>query len=157
MRHVRAAVLTAFFALLPAAAFAQTAWDAMRSFGLTGTWSLNCKEPAGPANFWMTYYQDAGGVVRRTLERGPDPDYPRLMVVIESAHLITSTTMAARFRNDDPNWGDTNGATADVIMIKENGRVRTLDSKGGDGKQYVKDGIVVASGKPIPWIEKCGQ
>jgi hypothetical protein len=156
MRYfLRGIVAAALLALLPGAALADTTWDAMQRFGLTGTWALSCKQAAGPSNFWMTYYRDAGGVVRRTLERGSSPDYPTLMVVIDSAHLITSTTMAARFRNDDPNWGDSNGTSVDIIIIKENGRVRTLDSKGSNGKQYVKDGIVVSSGNPIPWIEKC--
>jgi hypothetical protein len=42
-----------------------------------------------------------------------------------------------------------------LIIIKESGRVRTLDSKGSDGKQYVKDGIALLSGNPMPWLEKC--
>ena len=155
MRYfLRGIVAAALLALLPGAAFAQTTWDAMQSFGLTGTWSLNCKQAAGPSNFWMTYYQDAGGVVRRSLDRGPDA--PSLMLVVDSAHLITSTTMAARMRNDDPNWGDSNGTSSDLIIIKESGRVRTLDSKGSDGKQYVKDGVALLSGSPMPWLEKCG-
>jgi hypothetical protein len=77
------------------------------------------------------------------------------MLVIDSAKLITSTTLAARMRNDDPNWGASNGTSADVIIIKENGRVRTLDSKASDGKQYVKNGIALSSGNPMPWLEKC--
>ena len=153
MRYFRVAVLTAFFALLSGAAFAQTAWDAMQSFGLTGTWSLNCKAAASGSNYWMTYYRDAGGVARRSLDRGDNGS--KLMLAIDSAHLITATTLAARMRNDDPGWGNTNGAVVDIIVIKENGRVRTLDSKGTDGKQYVKDGIALLSNNPMPWLEKC--
>lgn len=152
MRYLRVTVLTALLALLSGTASAQTTWNAMQSFGLTGTWSASCKDPASPANSWMTYYQD-GGVVRRTLDRGPGQ--PSLMVVIDSAKIITSTTIAARFRNDDPNWGNANGISVDLALIKENGRVRTLSSAGSDGKQYIKDGIVVSSGTPIPWLEKC--
>ncbi len=154
MRYLRVAVLAALLALLSNAAFAQTAWDAMQAFGLTGTWSLNCHAPASGSNYWMTYYRDASGVARRSLDRGDNGS--KLMLAIDSAHLITSTTLAARMRNDDPGWGDSNGTSADVVIVQENGRLRTLNSMGSDGKQYVKDGIALLSGNPMPWLEKCG-
>src|ERR1700676_580480 len=153
MRHLRVTVLAALLALLSGTASAQTTWSAMQSFGLTGTWSASCKDPASPANGWLTYYQDTSGVVRRTFDRGPGQ--PSLMVTVDSAKIITSTTIAARFRNDDPNWGNQNGISVDLALIKENGHVRTLSSTGSDGKQYIKDGVVVSSGTAIPWLEKC--
>jgi hypothetical protein len=154
MRYLRVAVLAALLALLSNAAFAQTAWDAMQAFGLTGTWSLNCQAPPGGSNFWMTYYLDANGVARRSLDRGDGGS--KLMLAVDSAQVLTSTTLAASMRNDDPGWGASNGTVADLIIVKENGRVRTLDSKGSDGKQYVKDGVALLSGSPMPWLEKCG-
>jgi hypothetical protein len=71
------------------------------------------------------------------------------------AKLITSTTLAARVRNDDPNWGTSNGVATDIVMIKENGRMRTLESTTLDGQQIVEDGVILSSSGPIPWIEKC--
>jgi hypothetical protein len=153
MQWLRLTIVTALLALLSGTAFAQTTWEAMQKFGLTGTWSTSCKDAASASNFRMTYYQDASGVVRRTGDRGPSA--PSLAVTFDSAKLITSTTLAARVRNDDPNWGTSNGATSDIVMIKENGRMRTLESTTPDGQQIVKDGIIVSSGTPIAWVEKC--
>src|SRR5208282_2270449 len=149
MRYLRVTVVTVLLALLPGAAFAQTTWDAMQRFGLTGTWSPSCKTAASTSNYWMTYYLDSSGVVRRRVDLGPSR--PNLMNAVDSAHIMTSTTIDTHIRNDDPGYGDTNGLVFDVVIVKENGRVRTLVSKGSDGKEYIKGGIVAANGKPSVW------
>jgi len=156
MRYFLHGILAAaLFALLANAAFAQTTWDAMQSFGLTGTWSPSCKTAASPSNYWMTYYLDASGVVRRRVDLGPDR--ANLMNAVDSARIMTSTTIDTHIRNDDPGYGETNGLVFDVVLVKENGRVRTLVSTGSDGKEYIKGGIVAANGQPSVWLEKCRQ
>ncbi len=152
MRYLRVAVLAAFFALLANAAFAQTAWDAMQSFGLTGTWSPSCQTAPAPSNYWMSYYLDSSGVVRRRVDLGPSRT--NLMSAVDSAQIVNATTLDTHIRNDDPGYGATNGLVFDVVIIKENGRVRTLASQGSDGKAYISDGIVAANGQPSVWLEK---
>jgi hypothetical protein len=146
-------ILAALLALLPSTAFSDTAWEAFARFGGAGTWALSCRDAPSPENPWMIYFKDANGAVRRTMNRGSDKRH--LIVTIDRARRVTATTMEVFIRNDDPDWGSTNGVVVDVILIKENGRMRTLESKGSDGKEYIKHGVVVASGNPIPWIEKC--
>jgi len=134
-------------------ALADGTWDVMQGFGWTGTWSIICSDPPSAQNPRLRFYVDSDGVARRSLDRGADS--PSLNVVIESARIITATTMGARVLNADPNWGAMNGTYADIVLVKENGRTRTLSSRGSDGVEYIKDGIVVSSGKPIPWLEQC--
>lgn len=154
MKCSRLTVITAFLLLLSSTAFAESAWDVLDRFGWAGSWAISCKEPASAQNWHMLVFRDANGLARRRLERGPDSS--TLMTVVDSAQIITSTTIKVRVRNDDPNWGLSNGTTTDVLMVKENSRMRTLESKGSDGKEYIKDGILVSSGQPASWIEKCG-
>lgn len=153
MRYFHVAALAAFFALLANAAVAQTTWDAMQSFGLTGTWSPSCQTAPSPSNYWMTYYLDSAGVVRRRVDLGPSR--ANLMNAVDSAQIMTATTIDTHIRNDDPGYGATNGLVFDVIIVKQNGHVRTLASQGSDGKAYISDGIVIANGQPSVWLEKC--
>jgi hypothetical protein len=154
MKRSRLTVITAFLLSLSSTAFAESAWDVLDRFGFVGPWAISCRETASPQSSWVTVFRDANGLVRRKFDRGPDR--PTLMSALDSVQIITSTTIKLRIRNDDPNWGSTNGTITDVVMVKENSRVRTLESKGSDGKEYIKDGIVTSSGQPSPWLEKCG-
>jgi hypothetical protein len=139
--------------LSPAPAFAETTWDTLQRFGWTGSWAGSCKDPPSIKNVWVILSRDPDGAVKRKLDRGDDG--PPLMGVVDSAQILTPSTLQARLRNDDANWGPMNGAFFDVIQTIESDRVRTLQSKGGDGKDYVKDGIGVPSGQPSPWTYRC--
>ena len=91
--------------------------------------------------------------VLRSFDRGPG--LPNLNVAIDSAHRVDSTTIAVRARNDDPNWQETNGVVVDVVAEVVNNKIRTLQSTGTDGTQWIKDGVVVKSGTPAIVLEKC--
>jgi hypothetical protein len=140
--------------LLPGAALAETTWEAYARFGLTGTWAASCSEPASTGNWKMTYMRGAGGEAVRQADRGPGVN--SLMSSVDTAQIITANTLKTRIRNDDQNWGAMNGVAFDMILVKEDGRIRTIESKGTDGREYIKDGIVVSNGRPSGWLEKCG-
>jgi hypothetical protein len=155
MRTVHAAGIATVLMLLSHAACAQSTWLVLQRFGLVGTWAYPCSAAPSTTNWWTTYFQSADGRARRSADRGPSE--PKLMVAIDSAEILTSTTMAARFRNDDPNWGQMNGVVVDIIMVKENGRIRTLTSRSMAGQEFIKNGVVVSSNAPAPWLEKCSK
>jgi hypothetical protein len=153
MKSFKTTMIAAALVLSSSAARAETPWNVFKKFGMTGNWSADCSAAPSGTNFWMTYKKGPEGKVYRPLDRG---DGDTLAATIDSAEILAdTTTMRASFRNDDPSWGDTNGTVANILIEKKDGRIRTLDSKGADGKEYIKDGIVISSGHPIPWLEKC--
>jgi hypothetical protein len=79
---------------------------------------------------------------------------------IDSAQLLTPTTLAVRIRNDDPNWGSTNGTTYDttydpIIEITPRGHRSLASTRIGDGKQFIKAGKFTADGDPVAWLQRC--
>jgi hypothetical protein len=153
MRYFRISVLAAFGLLAPAAACADPTWDTLQRFGWTGSWAASCKDPPSLRNVWVILSQDPDGTAKRKLDRGGDG--PALLGAVDSAQILTASTLQARLRNDDPNWGAMNGVFFDVVQTIENDGLRTLQSKGSDGKDYIKDGTLVSSGQPSPWIYRC--
>jgi hypothetical protein len=153
MQGLRTTLVAITFQLLTGSAFAETPWDTLVNFGLTGTWARSCSVAPSPSFFWQTFFRDVNGRARVKLDRGPD--LPPVTYAIDSATLMTATTLKLINRHDDPNWGSANGLIFDVILMKENSRIRTLESKTIDGTPYAKDGINVSSGQPTAWLEKC--
>jgi hypothetical protein len=147
--------ISALWALLlfPAPAFAETIWDVLQRFGWTGTWAASCQDAPSAKNVWTILTRDPDGVVKRKLDRGPDG--PPLISVVDSAQVVTPSTMQVRLRNDDANWGAMNGMFFDVVQTIENDALRALQSKGSDGKDYIKDGIVIATGRPSASLHRC--
>jgi len=154
MKPFNLTLIAAALLLLAESSRAEMPWQIFKRFGITGNWSVSCADKPSASNFWMTYKEGPGGKVVRPLDRGKGNE---LSAVVDSAEMVTAATMRLRFRNDDPTWGASNGQVSTVLIEVKDGRIHTLESKGDDGKEYIKDGIVVASGKPIPWLEKCGR
>jgi hypothetical protein len=149
MRRLRMIFITALLALLPSAAFAQSTWDVLQSFGYTGAWAISCDKPPSPDNPRMTLFRDTDGVVKRKFDNGPLN--PTLMLApIISAQIITSTTMMIHSASNY-----TTNYSLDYLIIKENYRTRTLESKTTDGKELIKDGVIISDNQPAPWFERC--
>jgi len=136
-----------------AAISAETTWDVLQRFGWTGTWAIACNDAPSSKNLWSIRFRDADGLVKRKLDRGDDR--PAFMITIDNAQIINSTTIKVRMHNDDPIWGSNNGEILNTIETMENGRLRTIESKGSDGREYIKDGIMVPAGRPSVSLEKC--
>jgi hypothetical protein len=137
----------------PAIAATDSPWAAVVKIGMNGTWAPTCSAPTTPANGRLVYYRGADGRVWRKYDRGPNTT--SLNLAIDSAQVLTPTTIRARMRNDDPNWGAQNGAVTDVVIEVANKRMHTLNSVTSDGTQLIKDGILVQSKTAIPLFEKC--
>jgi len=137
----------------PAIAGTDSPWSAVVKIGMNGTWSPSCSAPISATNSRLTYYRGADGRVWRKYDRGPNTT--SLNLTIDSAQVITPTTIRVRMRNDDPNWGPENGAVTDVVVEIANNRMRSLNSITSDGTQLIKDGVLVQSKTAIPSFEKC--
>jgi hypothetical protein len=156
---VAAAALTFFLSTCPAFA-AETPWDVLQRFGLMGVWAASCKHPSTRTNFREIFSKDASGLARRLVDRGAE--IPLALSFVDSAQMISPSTLRLRIRNADPNWGPVNNLTYDVVLTKEDDpetketfRIRFLQSIQSDGKVIAKDGILIQLGKPTYWVYKC--
>jgi hypothetical protein len=139
---------------------AETAWDVLERFGLTGVWSASCNRPATQTNFREIYSKDSNGIARRGVDFGTG--FPVGVTFVESAQIISPSKIKLRVRNADARWGKNNNVITDVVFMKEDDpetkeifRIRGLNSITSDGRVIVKDGILMSLGKPSFWEYKC--
>jgi hypothetical protein len=64
-------------------------------------------------------------------------------------------SFAASCRNDDSNCCAANWVVFDTIQKLENDAVQTIESTGSDGHVYIRDGVLVAAGRPSPLLHRC--
>jgi hypothetical protein len=148
MRPAAAAIFV--IALLETPVQAQSPANMMAELGMLGTWAADCSRPPGGNNPHVIF------------ERGPDGVRAQYRVVFDKGNSTTRSvdnvrvlgpdTIAMRFTTLT---GASTGLAFDITMLKEPARYKVIGSVGSDGKVYIKDGIVVASGAPNPWQNKC--
>ena len=132
--------------VLPGAAFADTDSDTLAKFGLIGNWALDCRAPPSLANpFEALVLSKTGEEPTRHLNTG-NPALDR----IEPVHDVILIT-ADRLRLSYPQ----NAITVTVVFLKEDGRIRVLESTTSDGLTAVSGGIIQRSGQQTAWLEKC--
>jgi hypothetical protein len=139
---------------------ADTSWETLRSFGLTGVWAYFCDRPASRINYFETYAVGPMGFARREVDRGVN--IPTAVSFVEDARIISPSTLKAKIRNADSNWGTLNNLSYDVILLKEEDpstreilRFRFLQAIRSDGKIMARDGLYFGSGKSTAWEHKC--
>lgn len=144
-------------ALISAAVFladaprAQTPANMLAELGMLGRWAADCSRPAGGNNPHLVF------------ERSQDGAGAQYRVIFESNRATTRSVDNVRALSDNQvamrfttMTGDTTGLAFDITMEKEPTRWRVFASVGSDGKVYIKDGIVTATGARNPWQNKCG-
>ena len=137
--------------LLPGVAAAEQPWPALVKIGLAGTWGHACNAPPSPSNWIITFSATANGGAQASSNRGEDTR----LTIVDSAQVLTPTTIRLHLRYADPAWGESNGFTFDVINEIVARHSRTLQSTRGDGAVLIKEGLFVANGQPSPSLEKC--
>jgi hypothetical protein len=137
-------------ALAPARADAVI--DVLRAYGLLGTWASDCAAGASTSNWYVTYYVSQQGKGRRISERGPDQN--TLDGTVDTAERLTATTLRMKLRNEDPNWGESDGIWYDVVVQVQNGATQSLSSIGSNGVQYIREGKF-QNGNPAPVLYFC--
>jgi hypothetical protein len=146
-----ATVLGLLLVALPA--HADATLEVIRTAGLLGTWAESCSAGPSRQNWFVTFYVTTNATVRRKGVRGSDD--PVLDGTVDSAERLTPTTVRIRLRNDDPNWGDANGAIYDAVVEIKDGKSHAVTSVRSDGTPLIKDGTFVASGNPTPVLQRC--
>ena len=129
----------------PPLAQAQQVAGILNAFGLFGRWAIQCGAPPSPAN-----------VVQTVAWTGREP--------VEYSETIGSGAAANHYRVITAQMPD---ATTLVMQVMLNGRdtenltltkygndaIRTMTNQAWNGL-LVQNGVVVATGRPTPWLRK---
>jgi hypothetical protein len=142
----RAAWLVAVLpALAASAAQAGADSDALTKFGLVGSWAIDCHAPPSLANPFQTFVpSNAGDPIRQDVVGDPDRDR---IVPIHDVILVANDRLRLSFLQ--------NGIAVTVLLVKDKGRVRPIESMTSDGHTIVSDGVVQRNGQQTVWLEKC--
>jgi hypothetical protein len=150
-----------------APAVAASPGNAVKSFGLVGTWSWNCavsEETAG-ANRMTFAAPENGPVTFTTTFTLPPPGNPQASVFfqIDEATPLSGQRIkligkiTKQSRTDRQDAGPPDGSPRQIIIEKSSGQIRIIENRLLDGTSVNIDaGIVRATGKPAASASKCG-
>jgi len=150
MYRAVAAALSALLLIAPASARAQTPANMMAEIGMLGTWAADCNRSPSGNNPYVIFERGPDGAsaqYRVTFDKGNSTTRS-----VDNVRVVGAGTIAMRFTTMT---GASTGLAFDITMLKEPTRYKVIGSVGSDGKVYIKDGIVVASGATNPWQNKC--
>jgi hypothetical protein len=147
---MRKALLSAFLLLsLPALATAQPVQSALREFGLLGTWAAECAQGPSPGNTHATYEITPAGAAQVSNAFGDGYDVS--VYSISEAKALGTDRLALR----ETMVSDKN-VVLDVVLMKENGKVRIWSSTHADGTPLVTDGMISAPvNRETRWVARC--
>jgi hypothetical protein len=157
-----AAALTLLLSISPAYA-AETAWDVLERFGLPGVWGADCAAPTTVTNFRYIYSRGSNGGAVRELDFGVGQI---VTSVVESAELLSPSTLKIHVRNTDPRYAHLNNLVLETVLIKEINsktgemRIRFIEASDSAGQVLIKNGFVknganARVGKPTFWQYRC--
>ena len=148
-------LLAAAFAVLAslswnAAVRAQTPGNMLAELGVLGRWAADCTKPPSGPNPHLVFERTATGPgAQYTVIFAPNSSTTRS---VDNVRIVKPGVVAMRFTTTT---GESTGLAFDITMLLEPARYRVVGSTGSDGKVYIKDGIVVATGAANPWQNKC--
>jgi hypothetical protein len=139
----------ALLALLPVVAQAQSATAAMQDFGLLGTWAGECSQGASPNNNHATYLVTAAGGLQLKYQSGAD--FEESVYDILDAKRVAPDKLSLRqvlMSNER--------VTLDIVLLKEDDKIRIWSSLFPDGTALVEDGVMTSmTGRETRWMTRC--
>ncbi len=147
LRYLRRAVFAALFAAAGTVpAQAQEVAGILNAFGLFGSWAIECGAPASPGNVVQTVGWTGREPVEYSETIGAGAAAKRYRVV--SARMPDATTLVMRVL--------LNGRFSENLTIAKYGNdaIRTMTNQAWNGF-LVQNGVILASGRPTPWLRKC--
>jgi hypothetical protein len=147
---MRTTFLCAGFAVLfPALANSETVADALRDFGLIGTWAAACTEGASPTNSHATYQVTPAGALQLRYQSGADLEDS--VYDIREAKMLAPDKLSLR-----QILTSNEHVVLDIVLVKENDRIRIWSSLFPDGTALVEDGVMTtAAGRETRWMARC--
>jgi hypothetical protein len=127
-------------------------WIIMIQFGWSGSWAQDCGSVAGCRNWHVEYSGLPSGQASRRMRRG---DETRLSQ-IERVEVLDGNRLLVRERYGR-GWGEFTGMEKNYVLqfSDDHRRYRSIHSEIGDGREFIEQGRMVATGQESPWVEKC--
>jgi hypothetical protein len=139
----------ALLVLVPGLAHAQSATAAMQDFGLLGTWAGECSEDPSPTNNHATYLVTSAGGLQLKYQSGAD--FEESVYDILDAKRVAPDKLSLRqvlMSNDR--------VTLDIVLLKENDKIRIWSSLFPDGTALVEEGVMTSmTGRETRWMTHC--
>jgi hypothetical protein len=147
MGKARLPIVVLGFAVASGSAGADPAGDALKKFGLIGTWAHDCNEPASRSNPYMIFTAPRSGTPTRQLRTGDAAldDITR----IEGAHAVTNERL-------EVSWTQ-RGIKLRMVLVMVGKRVRTVESRSSDGHSYIRAGKLTSNNADTMWFSHCGE
>ena len=127
------------------AGHAETAANVAAQWGLLGSWRIDCTAPPSVDNFNETYVVRGGKLYLDRVDSGGAGSEPVLAAKIRpdnSIAIFIRFESAAQTREND--------------VIRDGDRKRVMSNSRINSQDYsVRNGVLVASGKPTPWMNHC--
>lgn len=139
LRALFAATILTCLAWMPAAA--QTPASILQDFDFFGQWAQDCQ----------VLTSNARKVV-------PLPDGKVEMRSAVGAGENVYVVLEARRVGPNEVWVKTKlGGQTDIELniVREGGRLRTMNGRETNGPYFTQNGIVLSTGKPTPWLQRC--
>jgi hypothetical protein len=139
----------ALLVLCPALAQAQSATAAMQEFGLLGTWAGECSQGPGPANNHATYLVTSAGGLQLKYQSGAD--FEDSVYDILDVKRVAPDKLSVR----QVLMGNER-VTLDIVLLKDNDKIRIWSSLFPDGTALVEDGVMTSmTGRETRWMTRC--
>jgi hypothetical protein len=135
--------------LFPVLAHSQSATAAMQEFGLLGTWAGECSQSPSPVNNHATYLVTSSGGLELKYQSGAD--YEDSVYNILDAKRLDSDKLSLRqvLTSNDR-------VTLDIVLLKDDGKIRIWSSLFPDGTALVEDGVMTSmTGRETRWMTRC--
>ena len=143
-------VLVVQLILLTSLANAQSSISAVKEFGLFGTWALDCSQPPGPANAYVSFTLTLEGTVE--LRDSFGPDYDEMVYRVVQAKRVGAFRLAMRqvLMTDER-------IVLETETLRTRDRIRNWSSRFSDGSgTLVEDGRMSADeGHETAWLARC--
>lgn len=151
MRKAVAALVLVAASLAPATMLDAQAGNMLAELGMLGRWARDCRQPPGGGNAHTIFERtESGSGAQYRVVFAPNQSTTRS---VDNVRIVSENTIAMRFTTLT---GEAAGLGFNITMLKEQNRYRVVGSVGSDGKTYIKDGKVVATGAENPWQRFCG-
>jgi hypothetical protein len=142
-------IAVALLLALPISAQAQSVQDVFRSFGLIGVWASACNQPPDieSGNPQAIYARSSSDAVMLTYDYGARHR--------AAVYTIVSAQPAARDQVSYVEERLHDKARLTVTVLKARDQISVVSAVGPDGRAFVENGRIVATGQPTPQQVRC--